>query len=171
MLKLQYHDRSSPVFLEGEGRQIGSLSLPKILWDAMQRSPTLVLESDMTQRVEIGIRDYVVDLLSRIEQRYPGERGFELFAERHRKSLYNIRKRLGEQQYRLALDLLEEAISAHRNNQTTEGYRPFIRLLLEKYYDPMYDYQLSQRTSKVLFRGDHAELIDWLRKRGEELVS
>ena len=170
MLKLQFEDRLSSIYLEGEGRQIGSLSLPRALWNAMQRAPILLLESDMAWRIEIGIQDYVVDLLSRIQRGNPGDHGFKLFAERHRNSLFNIRKRLGEKQYRVALNMLEEAITAHRDQKSTEGYRPFIRLLLEKYYDPMYDYQLSQRTSKILFRGDHAELIDWLRKRGEDLM-
>lgn len=171
LLKHRRKDQHKPIFIEGEGRQVGSLSLPKSLWEAMQRSPTVILESEMERRIDIGVQDYVLDLLERIKTNTSTQNRFELFAERHRMSLYKIRKRLGEQQYREALLLLEEALTAHRDLQDTAGYRPFIRLLLEKYYDPMYDYQLSNRTSKILFRGDHDELVRWMQNQGVEIIT
>jgi tRNA 2-selenouridine synthase len=33
--------------------------------------------------------------------------------------------------------------------------------LLEKYYDPMYEYQLSKRAGKQLFSGDRQAVIAW----------
>ncbi|MGB5706486.1 MAG: hypothetical protein WBM41_06610, partial [Arenicellales bacterium] len=133
--------------------------------------PTLVLEAGIERRIEIGMQDYVVDLLARIQKQLPGEAGLKQFTERHRTSLYNIRKRLGEERYIKACKLLEEAIGAHQEFHVTEGYQPFIRFLLEKYYDPMYDFQLSQRDSKVLCRGDQSDLIAWLEHEGVEMLS
>ncbi len=170
LLKVTRNDETSPLFVEGEGRLVGKLTVPDPLWENMQRSPTLVLETGLEERVELGLADYVVDLLARIQKRVPGEAGFEEFADRHRQSLFRIRKRLGLEQYREALAMLEEALAAHRDHAVLEGYRPFIRLLLVRYYDPMYDYQLSRRQGEVLARGDAGELADWLRRRGVGLA-
>ncbi len=169
LLKLARGDECSPVFVEGEGRLVGSLTVPDPLWTNMQRSPALVLEADMEQRVDIGISDYVVDLLDRVRLLEPGEAGFERFAERHRQSLYRIRRRLGLESYDEAQAMLEAALAAHRDHDDLEGYRPFIRLLLERYYDPMYDYQLSRRQGVVLARGDADVLTGWLQHRGVAL--
>ena len=65
--------------------------------------------------------------------------------------------------------MLEAALAAHRDHDDLEGYRPFIRLLLERYYDPMYDYQLSRRQGVVLARGDADALTGWLQHRGVAL--
>ena len=166
LLKLARENESSAVYIEGEGRLVGSLTVPDPLWANMQRSPALVLEAGMEERVEIGIADYVVDLLDRILQQEPGEHGFGHFAERHRQSLHRIRRRLGPESYDDALVMLEAALAAHRDHGDLEGYRPFIRLLLERYYDPMYDYQLSRRQAEVLAKGDAGELAGWLERRG-----
>ena len=165
LLKLARGDEGSPVFVEGEGRLVGCLSVPEPLWLNMRRSPALVLEAEMEHRVDIAISDYVVDLLDRIRQQDPDENGFARFAERHRQSLHRIRRRLGLASHDEALRLLESALAAHRDHDDVEGYRPFIRLLLERYYDPMYDYQLSRRQGEVLARGDAEALTDWLKRR------
>lgn len=170
LLKLTRRDRESPVFIEGEGRLVGSLTVPDALWANMQRSPTLVLEADMDTRVDIGIQDYVVDLLARIQRRHPGEKGFEVFAERHRQSLARIQRRLGPERHGQARGMLEEALASHRQHDGLDGYRPFIALLLAHYYDPMYDYQLSRRPGRILARGDAASLRRWLCDNGAEVA-
>ena len=169
-LKLTRTDRTSPIFVEGEGRLVGSLTVPDALWSNMQRSPTLVLEADMDRRVEIGIQDYVVDLLNRIQRMQPGQAGFDLFAERHRQSLFNIRRRLGLERYEEAGAMLAEALDAHQRRGELAGYRPFIAFLLSSYYDPMYDYQLSKRPGNVLIRGDEETLVQWLRSHDVDVT-
>jgi tRNA 2-selenouridine synthase len=165
MLKLMHESPQETIFLEGEGRQVGSLSLPPVLWSAMSEAPTLVLETSMERRLEIGIEDYVVDLLRRIQLTRPGAQGFDCFADRHRHSLFKIRKRLGGVRFSEAGKMLESAFAAHRRTGSTEGYKPFIQLLLEHYYDPMYDYQLAQRKTEVLATGDADQLMAWLRQQ------
>lgn len=125
----------------------------------------------MERRVEIGIQDYVVDLLARMQRLLPGEPGFDRFADRHRRSLYNIRRRLGLERYETAIGMLEAALSAHRQEDDLAGYRPFIRFLLVNYYDPMYDYQLSKRPGDVLARGDADTLLQWCRNNGMDVTA
>ncbi len=166
LLKLTHCHAGLPVCIEGEGRLVGRLTVPDSLWTNMQHSPVLVLEASMERRVEIGMADYVVDLLARIQREKPGEAGFEDFAERHRSSLHRIRRRLGLQAHQEALSILEAALDAHRVDNDLDGYRLFIRLLLTRYYDPMYDYQLSRWPGEVLARGEEAVLVEWLTQRG-----
>lgn len=166
LLKLMELDASSEIFVEGEGKQVGSLSVPPPLWQTMAQSPTLILEATMARRVEVGIADYVVDLLQRIQHGLPGAEGFVQFAERHRHSLYKIRKRLGSEHYQHASALLDTALKEHQHRESTEAYAPFIELLLTRYYDPMYDYQLAQRNATILATGDEAALTAWLARKG-----
>ena len=169
LLKLTVEDAVSTVYVEGEGRQVGSLSIPAPLRDKMAVAPTLVLEADIETRIDIAIDDYVIDLLAQIQRQHPGEAGFERFADRHRTSLFNIQKRFGSERFKTAAMMLEDAVSAHRNQGQLLQYRPFIKLLLQQYYDPMYDYQLSRRQAKVLCQGDQTTLVEWLKHNNVEL--
>ncbi|MBX2878966.1 MAG: tRNA 2-selenouridine(34) synthase MnmH [Granulosicoccus sp.] len=169
LLKLVEQSASQSIFVEAEGRQVGSLSIPKPMREKMQQAPTLVLEATMEQRIELGLQDYVEKLLESIQSELPGEAGFQRFADRHRTSLFNIQKRLGVEKFRTAAILLDEAIACHADSGDLGGYRPFIQLLLENYYDPMYDYQLENRDSRVLHRGDEYELTRWLNNNCVEL--
>jgi len=171
LLKLMHADRTSPVWIEGEGKQVGSLGLPSVLWEKMCLSPTIVLEAEMSRRIDIGIQDYVVDLLDQFQRSVSGTAdGFELFAQRHFFSLDKIRKRLGLERHKVATGMLREAVDMHRNSGSLDGYRPFIRLLLEHYYDPMYDYQFEKRNARVLAQGDEQTLTSYLKSSGVELV-
>ena len=107
------------------------------------------------------LQDYIVDLLSRIQLQHPGDTGFDLLVKRHRYSLEKIQKRLGLERYKLACGMLNEALSAHREHNDLQGYRPFIGFLLEHYYDPMYDYQFQKLNTEVLCRGDEETLLEY----------
>ena len=41
------------------------------------------------------------------------------------------------------------------------GFRKPIQSLLEDCYDPMYDYQMSERKSEILFHGNMQEFVKW----------
>ena len=67
-----------------------------------------------------------------------------------------------------AFDLFEEIRSSSNSNDADadvsnhlSGFRKPIQSLLEDYYDPMYDYQMSQRKGEVLFHGNMQELVKW----------
>ena len=56
--------------------------------------------------------------------------------------------------------MLEEAFANKR------GHEDWIANLLSRYYDPMYDFQLKKKGKRVIFRGDHAQVFDFLSDRG-----
>jgi tRNA 2-selenouridine synthase len=52
-----------------------------------------------------------------------------------------------------------------------DAHRGWIRRLLEEYYDPMYAYQLSQRSGERRCVGDRQALTAYLRSEVHDAVS
>lgn len=159
------HDASGrSLFLEDESRQIGSLSVPLEVYRRMREAPVAVLEIPLEQRVSKILDDYIrVDLAEHCA--LDAANGFENFARQLEESLTRIRKRLGPERFERAQTLMQSALAAHRVRDATEGHRGWISLLLQEYYDPMYDYQLGQSAGRIVFRGDHAAVREWALSR------
>ena len=61
-----------------------------------------------------------------------------------------------------AFDLFEEISRQQYDvSNNLSGFRKPIQSLLEDYYDPMYDYQMSERKGEILFHGNMQELVQW----------
>lgn len=150
------------IFLEDEGRLIGRLYLPQCLRERMQGLPMVLVEQPLEDRVEVVLQDYVDDLGRRYLRLF-GEDGPRLHEQKMRDDLARIRKRLGGQRYQQVGDMMARAFAAQRAERDLSRHREWIRFLLEKYYDPMYEYQLRQRQGDVLFRGDRDAVIAWAR--------
>ena len=157
LMKMQAH-ADEPIFLEDEGRLIGRLFLPEVLQDKMAQAPMLVVEESMGERINVVIDDYVVDLGHRFAQLH-GEEGPRLHSEKLLEDLSRIRKRLGSERYQAVSALMTGAFTEQHNTGSLSLHREWIGALLEKYYDPMYEYQLSQRTGRVIFRGSRDEVV------------
>lgn len=153
-----------PVFLEDEGRLIGRLSLPDSLREKMARSPMLVVEQDIEQRVDVVVADYIVDLGQRFAALY-GADGHALHAEKMQGDLFKIRKRLGGARQQALSAVMAAAFEHQARTGETAGHREWIAELLQDYYDPMYEYQLQQRVGEQLARGERAVIIEWARQR------
>ncbi|MDM7322975.1 MAG: hypothetical protein P3W87_006870 [Gammaproteobacteria bacterium] len=111
-------------------------------------------------------KDYVLDRLAEFRRFYGEEEGFALYAEQVRASLARIYRRLGGLRHRQLTGLLEEALTAFRAGDDA-GMRAFVRHFLVEYYDPMYDYQISKKLDRVVFRGDREAVLEWWKTRLE----
>jgi hypothetical protein len=151
LLRERHASAGQCLFLEDESRQIGALSVPLQVYRRMRETPVIVLEVPLEQRVSRLLDDYIrVDLEEHLA--LDAERGFETFSIQLEESLWRIRKRLGAERFLLASRLLQAALSAQRSRGETAEHRAWISLLLEQYYDPMYDYQLGNAAERVVFR-------------------
>lgn len=176
MLKLSEMNPTAAVYLEDEARLIGRVCLPESLRNAMQESPAIVLETPMEERIDNCLEDYVVDLYSRYVRAGSDaseagsadtdlpEGAFERYAQHHRGSLARIQRRFGGENYKQAAGLLHRALEQHRVHHDTTLYRPFIEMLLTQYYDPMYDYQISEKARRVEFIGDRQAILQWAQR-------
>ena len=177
---LQYRQAASrydpvsqpPLYLEDEGRMVGRVCVPQTFRNYMLSLPCVLLETPLEERIAISRDAYVTELLAlhntasklsagQGDVSVESHRGFAAFADYHRAALGRIRKRLGGVQYQLALSQLEQALHHHRDHNDISYYDAFIELLLVKYYDPMYDYQLSTKNRQTLFKGSASDILEW----------
>ena len=149
------------LYLEDEARLIGRVCIPEVLIEKTKCSPIVILETDMQDRIENCFQDYVPDLLSRYISKLGHTEGFNAFKDHHRGSLSRIKKRFGGQNYARALELLEMAMDKHESHNDSTCYGDFIEMLLRDYYDPMYDYQLSKKEHRIVFRGSADDILAW----------
>ena len=152
-----------PIFLEDEGRLIGSLALPESLREKMRLAPMVVVEQSLEQRVDVVLEDYIVDLGRRYALMY-AEAGAKLHCEKLQQGLDRISKRLGGLRCQQISEMMSLAFERQWQTGDSSWHRHWIIELLEKYYDPMYQYQLSKRAGERLFSGDRAAVLDWAQR-------
>ena len=155
---------SQPIFLEDEGRLIGCLALPESLREKMRTAPLVVVEQSLEQRIDIVIEDYVVDLGQRYAVLFGDDDGARLHSEKLQSDLARIRRRLGGQLHQEVSGMMAAAFVRQWQDTEVSGHRQWIAVLLEKYYDPMYEYQLSKRAGAQWFRGDRQAVIARVRQ-------
>lgn len=148
--------------VEDEGRMIGGCALPLALFERMGQAPVVWLEDSFENRVQRILQDYVLDLCKAHQTAHGAEEGFEVFAQGLRGSLRNITKRLGLQRYMELDALMQTALTQQRHNGAVELHQAWIERLLKDYYDPMYTYQQNNKGKRVVFRGNRAEVVDFL---------
>ena len=136
-------DGAGPITIEDESRTIGHLAVPLSLFDRMRISPIVVLETPIEERVENIYQEYVVrdknpnNLLVGIDR---------------------IKKRLGGKLHSELRECMTEAF----DKQHAALHQQWIVNLLTKYYDPMYDYQIKNKYSRIVFRGKKQDVLNFV---------
>jgi tRNA 2-selenouridine synthase len=163
LLKHSYAMPDMPVLLEDESRLIGRLAVPEVIRQSMLQAPLVVIEMDLEARVEHTYSNYILgNLLD--WQALDGEvEGFQHFANELRHSLATLQRRLGGYRFTQLASQMDIALVLHHRGNP-DGHRVWIRTLLKDYYDPMYAYQLGQKSGRVQFRGSYMEVMDYLKK-------
>ena len=160
LLKLEYQSLPA-LFVEDESRAVGSLAIPQVLFDRMREAPIALIEESREARTETILHDYILSNLEAFEHHSPGQGGAAL-EQFLLASLEKIQRRLGGVNYREASALMRQALGSSPG-QADALHRQWIGLLLETYYDPMYEYQLARKLSRIRFRGSRAEVAHWCR--------
>ncbi|PRD67997.1 tRNA 2-selenouridine(34) synthase MnmH [Malikia spinosa] len=155
----------SQFVVEDESRAIGSCSLPLPLHGAMQTAPLVWLEDSFENRVERILRDYVVSQLDDHLALHGPEQGFERYAEQLLKSLAGITKRLGGERYQRLHTIMQEALVQQQSSGEVVRHRDWIAGLLREYYDPMYAFQRESKGARIVFAGEQAAVVEFLRER------
>ncbi|MCW8126478.1 tRNA 2-selenouridine(34) synthase MnmH [Microbulbifer halophilus] len=157
---LKLAQRPGRVFIEDESRLIGRSAVPPVLQQAMRAAPRVLVEEPVADRARRIVRDYVEEALQRFgENRESAAQGL---GEELRGNLGRIQKRLGGLRYRQLDERLREANAELARGGSAEVYIPVVTTLLTDYYDGSYEHQMRQREGEVLFRGNHAEVGEWL---------
>jgi tRNA 2-selenouridine synthase len=153
-VELLRRSRAPCVLIEDESRTIGHLGLPQSLFAAMQRAPLVVLEVTLAERARRIAQEYVCEPLAQGV-------GRDALRERYLAASDRIRRRLGGDRH----VVIRAAIDAAFASGSSDAHVDWIALLLEWYYDPMYEYQLERKHARVVFRGAWSDVRDALRAR------
>ncbi|KUJ72019.1 tRNA 2-selenouridine(34) synthase MnmH [Thiomicrospira sp. WB1] len=139
--------QSRHLVVEDEAGHIGSVNLPHPVHNAFQSGQRVLLETPLDQRVEITFDEYVIQA----QQAYPDQ---SAWAEFMRQAFYRIRKRLGGERYQRVLQAFDQAEALQLKQANPNAHRRWIEILLQEYYDPMYDYQMKKHPKTFQFRGN-----------------
>ena len=161
LLRHEAFKSNMPVVLEDESLLIGRCALPEILRNQMANAPLAIVEASFESRVEHSYSNYILDKLSEWQAFLGEDEGFAAFADDLRQSMSKVERRLGGVRHRAITELLEKAIRQHEQG-SPELHREWIGHLLEQYYDPMYQYQLSRKKGRLVMRGSFDEVRDYL---------
>ena len=149
---LRRGSNSTPAAVEDESRTIGRLAVPEGVYRGMQVSPIVLVESDQRTRVENIHREYVVEAEEQEHLRGTLETALD-----------NIRRRLGGDRHREVGNQMRRAFE----RADPDAHRAWIGMLLDWYYDPLYDYQIGKKQHRIVFRGDADAVTEHLRGETE----
>lgn len=161
LLRLHHAAPDATLILEDESGLIGRCALPHELRDKMDRTPLVLIESSLKERIEHSYQNYILDKLEEWRRTVGDEQAFSAFADDLQQSLHNIRKRLGGLRHQQLTDIMQQALHDHQRGNP-ERHRAWIEILLTDYYDPMYDHQLSKKSERIIFRGSREEVRNYL---------
>ena len=154
-----------PLIIEDESKHIGSRHLPDKLYKRFKRSPLVILQATVEERVENTLQEYVHDTLLEYEQLFGLKKGFDQWAAYALTSLDKVKKRLGGERHRRLRTALETALGIQRTTAQVDAHRGWIRELLTNYYDPMYDYQITNNKDRIVFQGDADAVAAYLQQK------
>ncbi len=154
-------DNKPYLLLEDEGRLIGSRSLPLSLKDKMDQAPLIMIEESFDFRVEQIFEDYVHKTLIEFKSEY-GDMAIQKYSEYLIQSTQKIKKRLGGVGLKDMLHLIGQAITHQENQGELRKHKDWIVYLLEKYYDPMYSFQMAKKKPRIQFAGNTKEVENYI---------
>lgn len=147
---------------EDEGKTIGCASLPTAIRNAINKSDMVVIADSLDVRLERLLDEYIVKMQRDHIQCYGEELGWTQFSDYLAQGLFKIRRRLGLERYASLVQIQQNAIDIMQSSGTITQHADWLVPLLEQYYDPMYEYQLNKKSARIIFKGSHKEVAQWL---------
>ncbi len=161
---LRHRDNNhTQLLFEDEAANIGSRRIPEILFNKFKLSPLVLLEASVEERVDITFDEYIPQALAEHQQFNGEEAGWNSWSEHLQLSFDKIQRRLGGVRYKALKTLLNDALQHQRSTGDMHLHKHWIESLLVDYYDPMYDYQISKKQDRVVFKGKMNEVMDFLK--------
>ena len=159
-LKQRCRNPRKPVFVEDESRRIGRICMPDNLYHKMQEAPRAILQVDTESRIQLIGEDYILHAWPQYQAIYPDQAEAE-FSRFVLDNLTRIQRRLGGEKYKQVKQCFEAALQEFFATQTIGGFHQGIKILLTDYYDPMYRYQLANKSVPIIFEGPEGEYLEW----------
>ncbi|MCG8338039.1 MAG: tRNA 2-selenouridine(34) synthase MnmH [Proteobacteria bacterium] len=117
--KLLQLDNSKAMYIEGESRKIGDVSIPNSIFSQMRASKALLLEASMKTRVARTVDEYIT--------KQPDHKHIV------RKTIFQLTNDLGKKPIARLIDLFD-----------TENYAECFEYILTNYYDRKYSHSMKK---------------------------
>lgn len=150
----------APVLLEDEGKLVGRIHLPLSLQKAMAEAPILLIQASHEERTLSIYNEYIKDQWADYQATL-GDGALAGFKQYLLTATDAIKKRLGGARHKEVRAKLDQALACQSSAGDLDGHKEWIAQLLTDYYDPMYDYQLSQKQERVIYAGSWQEAAQW----------
>jgi len=150
--------------IEHESHNVGRVYIPKPVYGHFLEGGLVILTTSLDERVEITYDEYVTRALEEYRAMFPEHPECQWFEDANA-GIDRIQKRLGDERYRQIKQLFASAFAEQLRSGKTEQHKPWIKMLLRDYYDPMYDYQIAKSGPPVLFRGNADEVVAYIKAR------
>jgi len=150
--------------IEHESRNVGRAYIPKPIYDNYEQGGLVILVTSIEERTDITFEEYVTIALADYRSHF-GKEGDRVWYEDAIAGIDRIKKRLGSERHLQIKNIFSTAFSKQLQTGDTENHKAWIKILLEEYYDPMYDYQIEKTTIPILFRGNAEEVLKFIRSR------
>ena len=152
------------LILEDESRNIGQCYLPHAFFAQMGTSPVILLDTSIEARIEITYDEYIIQSQTEYATALQAGTIAHPWIDTMQHNFKRIQKRLGNEGHTRLTTLLDEAWKHQQSTNDPTQHKVWIKELLEKYYDPMYTYQIEQKRERVIFSGNETEILDYLKK-------
>jgi len=150
--------------IEDESHNIGRIYIPKPVFNHLKKGELIILNTPMSERVDITFNEYVTEALKNYIVGY-GDEGVTQWFHDAMAALERIRKRIGYERYSHIKTTFEDAFSVQQKTGDPTQHKTWIEMLLREYYDPMYDYQIEKSETPIAFEGNYAEVLAYLQSR------
>lgn len=167
LIQLQHEGYPRLVF-EDESRNIGRSYLPKSLFEYIKSGKYVLVEVELDKRIDNIHQDYIHDLQEQYQQIYGDDLGLEKWKDSIESALNRIQKRLGSENHQDIMNCFQNGYDSQVQRGDYTVHRSWIRLLLERYYDPMYNYQITKKSDRILFRGSYDEVLSYLKEQAAD---
>jgi tRNA 2-selenouridine synthase len=149
LLIIKLSTKTTPkIMIEDESFLIGKLLIPPPLYDQMTKSPVIVLQTPLNERVNNILNEYIVEPLKLGDSSF--ERTVQTLKEQFLANLKRISKKLGGVLFNEISNDMQNAFETTLNDQNYDLHKVWIEKLLTHYYDPRYDYSLQKHKHRII---------------------
>ena len=159
------HKQYPHIIVEDEGRHVGRCYMPRGLSDFFSAGELVVLETPISERIQITYDEYVIGGQQAYCDCFGSESGLQKWQTAMEENSQRIVKRLGSERFRQLQNMLADAQQEQYATGDPCLHKRWVEMLILDYYDPMYDYQLAKDNRTVVFRGDSASVFAYLQSR------
>lgn len=150
------------MLLEDEGRHVGKCFIPQSLVEFFNDGLLVILEASFEERIQNTLTEYVIEAQAEYIKKFGIKDGLQEWFKYISNSIDKLQKRLGGECHQRIISSIDYAFKKQLQTGAYKLHENWIEILLKEYYDPMYLYQIQNKSNKITFQGDKKEVSEYL---------